>query len=43
MHRGSLVQEGTLSELQAKTGCTSIADMFRRVLHEHTRVAEATP
>ena len=43
MHRGRLVQEGTLPELQARTGCASIAEMFRRIRDEHARVAEATP
>jgi sodium transport system ATP-binding protein len=43
MHRGRLVHEGTLSQLQAKTGCTSIAEMFRSVLHEQLVVAETTP
>lgn len=43
MHRGRLVHEGTLSELQAATGCQSITDMFRSMLHERLPAAETTP
>ena len=43
MHRGRLAHEGTLAELRAKTGCISIAEMFRNVLHEQLVVAETTP
>lgn len=43
MHRGRLAQEGTLEELQARTACNSISEMFRRVLHEQLVVAETTP
>ena len=42
MHRGRLVQEGTLPELRNKTGCASIAEMFRSVLHEHVAIEEGT-
>jgi ABC-2 type transport system ATP-binding protein/sodium transport system ATP-binding protein len=31
MHRGQLVREGTLAELQAATGCESLVDMFLKV------------
>jgi ABC-2 type transport system ATP-binding protein/sodium transport system ATP-binding protein len=34
MHRGGLAHEGTLSELRTATGCSSIADMFRRIRQE---------
>lgn len=43
MHRGRLAQEGTLDELQTRTACDSISEMFRRVLHEQLVVAEPTP
>jgi ABC-2 type transport system ATP-binding protein/sodium transport system ATP-binding protein len=43
MHRGRLVQEGTLEELRTRTGCPTIAEMFRNVLHEQLVVAETTP
>jgi len=43
MHRGRLVQEGTLAQLRTRTGCVSIAEMFRSVLHEQLVVAETTP
>ena len=32
MHRGRFVQEGSLAELRAATGCASIAEMFRVVI-----------
>ena len=31
MHRGKLVCEGTLAELRARTGCTSLVDMFLKL------------
>lgn len=31
MHRGKLVSEGTLEELQEQTGCQSLFEMFRRL------------
>jgi len=40
MHRGRLVHEGTLDQLRQETSCTTIAEMFRHVLHE---TAETTP
>lgn len=33
MHRGRLVSEGTLAELRARTGCTSLIDMFLKLSH----------
>jgi ABC-2 type transport system ATP-binding protein/sodium transport system ATP-binding protein len=31
MHKGKLVSEGTMAELQAQTGCTSLVDMFLKL------------
>jgi ABC-type multidrug transport system ATPase subunit len=31
LHRGRLVSEGTLAELQRKTGCTNLIDIFLRL------------
>jgi ABC-2 type transport system ATP-binding protein/sodium transport system ATP-binding protein len=31
LHRGRLVQEGTLEELRARTGCTTLVDMFLKL------------
>jgi sodium transport system ATP-binding protein len=46
MHRGQLVREGTLAELQAETGCQNLADMFLRLVGAAptiARTAESTP
>jgi hypothetical protein len=41
MHRGRLMHEGTLDELKRETGCETIAQMFRHVLHEKSHAGEA--
>jgi sodium transport system ATP-binding protein len=33
LHRGRLVSEGTLAELRATTGCTSLVEMFLKLSH----------
>jgi ABC-2 type transport system ATP-binding protein/sodium transport system ATP-binding protein len=33
LHRGRLVSEGTLAELQAATGCTGLTEMFLKLSH----------
>jgi ABC-2 type transport system ATP-binding protein/sodium transport system ATP-binding protein len=33
LHRGRLVSSGTLDELQAATGCTTLVEMFLRLAH----------
>ena len=33
LHHGRLVSEGTLAELRARTGCTSLIDMFLTLAH----------
>jgi ABC-2 type transport system ATP-binding protein/sodium transport system ATP-binding protein len=34
MHRGRLLQEGTLADMRSATGCDSLYDMFLRILPE---------
>lgn len=34
LHRGRLLHEGTLAELQARTGCRSLVEMFAQVIRE---------
>jgi ABC-2 type transport system ATP-binding protein/sodium transport system ATP-binding protein len=41
MHRGRMMHEGTLAELRRETGCETIAQMFRHVLHDSADLAEA--
>jgi sodium transport system ATP-binding protein len=46
MHRGQLVREGTLAELQAETGCANLADMFLKLVAAAptiSRSSEPTP
>jgi ABC-2 type transport system ATP-binding protein/sodium transport system ATP-binding protein len=46
MHRGRLVREGTLAELQAETGCQNLAEMFLRLIEftpTISRSAEPSP
>jgi sodium transport system ATP-binding protein len=33
LHRGRIVSEGTLAELQARTGCPSLVEMFLKLSH----------
>jgi ABC-2 type transport system ATP-binding protein/sodium transport system ATP-binding protein len=42
MHRGRLMQEGTLAELRTATGCDSLYDMFLQILPEAARSSLAT-
>jgi ABC-2 type transport system ATP-binding protein/sodium transport system ATP-binding protein len=35
LHHGRLQQEGTLDELRASSGCTTLVDMFRKLLLPH--------
>ncbi len=42
MHRGRLVREGTLTELQADTGCQNLADMFLKLVAAAPTITRAT-
>jgi ABC-2 type transport system ATP-binding protein/sodium transport system ATP-binding protein len=42
LHHGRLQQVGTLDELRLATGCTSLVDMFRKLLSSPTGVAVPT-
>jgi ABC-2 type transport system ATP-binding protein/sodium transport system ATP-binding protein len=41
LHRGHLVSEGTLDELRARTGCTTLVEMFLRLSHVGPALAAA--
>lgn len=41
LHRGRLIQEGTLSELQAATGCQTLVEMFLRLAQPAQTVGKA--
>jgi ABC-2 type transport system ATP-binding protein/sodium transport system ATP-binding protein len=41
LHEGRLLQEGTLAELRAATGCQNLVDMFRQILQPTLAAAPA--
>lgn len=43
MHRGRLVREGTLAELQAETGSPNLADMFLKLANVGPTIARSQP